>query len=199
MAQYIRQTGNNVIISLHNGPFNSLTHTVRRALMVNLERAAADKSVSTVILTGLDHFCAGPDFKELNRGEQQSPSTKDIIAYLDTYEKPVIASARGAAFGSGLELLLACHWRAADSTSMFGFPERFVGLIPGMTAILIRYRSWSRSNNESAPPFPSSYLYNKNKILPSTEAIGIDAIIHLIIMMIISKLIYSTDYVTQST
>lgn len=165
MAQYIRQIGNNVIIALHNGPFNSLTYTVRRELMVYLERAAADKSVSTVILTGLEHFCAGPDIKELNRGVQESPSTRDIIAYLDTYEKPVIASVRGAAFGSGLELLLACHWRAADSTSMFGFPERFVGLIPGMTAILIPYRNRSRSSDESALPSPSSCQYYKNNTL----------------------------------
>lgn len=138
MSQYIRKTGNRVIISLHNGPYNALTHTVRKELMVNLQRAAADRTVESIILTGLDHFSVGPDYKELNRGPQQSPSTKEIIAFIDTFEKPVIANLGGAVLGSGLELALACHWRVADNSTLFGFPESSVGLIPGMKAISCR-------------------------------------------------------------
>ena len=138
MSRFIRKAGNSVIISLHNGPYNALTHTVRKELMVNLQRAAADRTIESIILTGLDHFCVGPEYKELNRGPQQSPSTKDIIAFIDTFEKPVIANLGGAVLGSGLELALACHWRVADNSTLFGFPESSVGLIPGTKAISCR-------------------------------------------------------------
>ena len=180
MSQFVLMKGSTAVISLYNGPYNVLTHTVRQGLMLNLQRAAADHTIESVILTGFGHFCSGPDIKELNRGPQQSPSTKEIIAFIDTFEKPVIANVRGAVLGSGLELALACHWRYADATAFFGFPEALVGLIPGMKAISCRKKG------ELA--FLPCYFNELLLLIPATST---DTILHVIAVKAHANLIWS--------
>lgn len=100
----------------------------------------------------------------------------------------MIANVRGAALGSGLELALACHWRFADKSAFLGFLETYDGLIPGMKAITYR------SNEESAL---SSSCYT-NELPPLIFETGMDAILDVVIIKVISKLTLSKDYLTQS-
>lgn len=44
---------------------------------------------------------------------------------------PVNRVAAGFALGGGAELALACDLRVADASSVFGFPEARLGIIPG--------------------------------------------------------------------
>src|SRR5262249_60276251 len=50
---------------------------------------------------------------------------------LDPAERPMIAAIHTRAFGGGLEVALACHYRLADKAVVFAFPEVGLGIIPG--------------------------------------------------------------------
>ena len=50
---------------------------------------------------------------------------------LDACPKPVIAVIGGVAYGGGLELALACDYRAVSARARFSFPEVHIGLLPG--------------------------------------------------------------------
>lgn len=66
-----------------------------------------------------------PEFKnEMNRG-------KELLALVADAPVPVLALVRGGCLGAGLEIALCCHFRFAASSSLFGFPEVELGLIPG--------------------------------------------------------------------
>jgi 3-hydroxyacyl-CoA dehydrogenase len=56
---------------------------------------------------------------------------RHIIAALDRAEKPLLAAIHGNALGGGLELALACHWRAATTDARLGLPEVKIGLLAG--------------------------------------------------------------------
>jgi len=51
---------------------------------------------------------------------------------IESLEIPTIAAISGYALGGGFELALMCDMLVADKTSVFGFPEITLGLMPGM-------------------------------------------------------------------
>ena len=66
-----------------------------------------------------------PGFQhEMDRG-------KELLAVLADAPVPTLALVRGGCLGAGLEIALCCHFRFAASSSLFGFPEVELGLIPG--------------------------------------------------------------------
>lgn len=101
--------------------------------MRNLERASAEKASAVILMGSGDNFSCGPDLKEFSRGDKSNPSMREVISCLDSLEIPLVAGLHSKALGSGFETALACHWRIANSTAVFGLPESHVGLIPGMT------------------------------------------------------------------
>ena len=131
MSQFLKKRGGAALITLGNGPLNTLSHNVRVELMRNLERATAEKASAVILMGEGSNFSAGPDIKEFARGLQESPSASDIVSYLDTYPTHLIASMQGSTVSSGFETALACHWRVADESAYFRFPESKIGLIPG--------------------------------------------------------------------
>lgn len=62
--------------------------------------------------------------REMDRG-------KELLALLADAPVPVLALVRGGCLGAGLEIALCCHFRFAASSSLFGFPEVELGLVPG--------------------------------------------------------------------
>jgi len=90
-----------------------------------------------IILTGYDAaFCAGADLKERNNLDQvtwKKHRAKLIAAIqaLIACPVPVIAAVNGAAFGGGLELLMACDFAYAAETALFAQSEVKLGIIPG--------------------------------------------------------------------
>lgn len=99
-----------------------------------------DAAIRCVILTGGEckkpSFVAGADIAEM---ATQDPLAAKRRAHLgqglcDTIEslgKPVIAAINGFAFGGGLEVALACHFRLASEHARVGLPEVTLGIIPG--------------------------------------------------------------------
>jgi methylglutaconyl-CoA hydratase len=117
---------------------NSLTMALLEALVAQQARAAADRALRAVILTGSGEraFCAGADLKERARMSEAEVAGfhRAIRAAFDGFERmsqPVIAALNGAALGGGLELALACDLRVAADGIELGLPEVGLGIIPG--------------------------------------------------------------------
>ena len=119
------------LITLDNPPVNALSHAVRVALLGVLESASRDPELRALVIACAGRtFVAGADIKEFGR-PPLSPDLPDVVEFLDTLEKPVVAALHGTALGGGLELSLACHYRVAAPKTKLGLPEVTLGILPG--------------------------------------------------------------------
>jgi len=121
------------IITIAHPPVNSISAAVRTGIAAALERAQADPTVTAIVLMGAgDAFSGGAEVREFNTPRQlQRPTLPELNALQDRCSKPVVAALAGFAFGGGLELALACHWRIALEGTRMGLPEVRLGLMPG--------------------------------------------------------------------
>lgn len=109
------------------------------ALMVQaLQRAAADRAVRAIVLTGAGQaFCSGGDVKSMAAdGSAETPEQKvrslrgrmEAARLLHRIAKPTVAVVRGAAAGAGLSLAMACDLRIVAASSKFTTAFGNVGL-----------------------------------------------------------------------
>src|ERR1700722_7792706 len=121
------------VITLKNPPVNALSLGLRAAIADGLERAANDEPVRAVVICGTGTaFCGGADVAEFGLPAMfASPSLADLFAQIEASPKPVVAAINGLAFGGGLELAMACHYRVAAAAAQLGMPEVKLGLLPG--------------------------------------------------------------------
>lgn len=117
---------------------NSISVAVLAELTALLDRAAQDRALRCVVVTGAGDkaFCAGADLKERAR-----MSEADVHAFLSGLRRALraieqapqvfLAALNGAALGGGLELALACDLRIASESAQMGLPEVGLGIIPG--------------------------------------------------------------------
>src|SRR5262249_58989018 len=54
-----------------------------------------------------------------------------LLSVLEDNPKPVVCAIHGTAFGGGLEMAMACHYRVATPDAQVGQAEWRIGLIPG--------------------------------------------------------------------
>ncbi len=106
------------------------------ALRETLRDLGEDPQIRVVIITGVKHFCAGADIKEMRdknfeEAEKFAKLGHEICNMIEEMKKPVIAAVCGYALGGGCELALACDIRLASEDAKFGQPEVGLGLIPG--------------------------------------------------------------------
>ena len=122
------------LIEMNSPPVNALGAGLRTPLMNAIRDASRDDSVGVLLLSsGLKTWCAGADIKEFGLSELPAPeaSLNAICDELDACSKPVVAVVDGVAYGGGLELALACDYRAVSGRARFAFPEVNIGLLPG--------------------------------------------------------------------
>lgn len=133
MSDTVKITRDNgiAVLTLDNPPVNALGHALRAPLFEALQQAKADDAVQAIVITCAGRtFIAGADISEFGKPPKE-PSLPDLIAMLESIDKPTVAAIHGTALGGGLELALGCHYRVADKSAMIGLPEVNLGLIPG--------------------------------------------------------------------
>jgi 3-hydroxyacyl-CoA dehydrogenase len=124
------------IITLNNPPVNALSPGVLEGILAAMEAVEYDPEIKTAVLAGAGStFIAGADIKEFGkitagqkpRGEGLHP----LLSRIENCRKPIVMAIHGNAFGGGLELAMAGHYRIAASDAKLGQPEVKLGLIPG--------------------------------------------------------------------
>lgn len=115
---------------------NALSIGMLRALLAELQRAAADPSVRVVVLTGAGPaFCAGHDLKEIraeNFGraytEKLFAECAQVMLAVVRLAKPVIAQVHGIATAAGCQLVASCDLAVAADSARFATPGVNIGL-----------------------------------------------------------------------
>ena len=138
--KYIKITKNKgaCILTISNGPFNTLSTDVLKELDLSIDKIALDSDIKSVVITGEGDkaFIAGADIKEMQVMSKElahahSKLGQSIFSKIENFNKPVIAAINGYALGGGCELALACHMRYASNQALIGQPEVKLGLIAG--------------------------------------------------------------------
>jgi len=126
-----RKHGDVLIVTSNNPPVNALGHAVREGLVKAIEEADADDAVKAVVIVCQGQtFFAGADITEFGK-PMQMPMLPMVVDIIENCTKPVVAAIHGTAFGGGLEVALASHYRVAVPAAKLGVPEVKLGLLPG--------------------------------------------------------------------
>lgn len=102
-----------------------------------LRELEQDSRVRVIILTSSVSgvFISGADITEfMNCGMEKAlySESSEIVHMIGKLRKPVISAISGFAFGGGFEIALASDIRIISESTIFGFPETGLGVIPGM-------------------------------------------------------------------
>src|SRR3954471_13663278 len=125
--------GDVLVIVSNNPPVNALGLAVREGLVAAIEEAEGDDAVKAVVIVCRGQtFFAGADISEFGTPKSmQPPVLPQVVDRIEACTKPVVAAIHGTAFGGGLEVALASHYRVAVPSAKLGVPEVKLGLLPG--------------------------------------------------------------------
>ncbi len=132
-------TQGGVLVLQLNRPdkFNSFNREMALQLIAELDKAAKEKAIRAVLLTGNGKaFCAGQDLAEAM--DKNGPGIErivnehynPIITRLRTLEKPIVCAVNGVAAGAGANIALACDVVFAGKSVSFIQAFSKIGLIP---------------------------------------------------------------------
>jgi 3-hydroxyacyl-CoA dehydrogenase len=134
LVQLTKENGIGVI-TIDNPPVNALSPGVPEGIAEALDEIAKDGSIKAGVLIGGGRtFVAGADIKEFGKmtsGKPRGAGLLPLLLKIEDSAKPVIVAIHGTAFGGGMELAMAGHYRVAVPVAQFGQPEVKLGLIPG--------------------------------------------------------------------
>jgi 3-hydroxyacyl-CoA dehydrogenase len=127
--------GDVAVITVNNPPVNALSPGVPEGISRAVEELDRDASLRGAVLIGAGRtFIAGADIREFGKitsGQRRGIELHTLLATIEGCTKPVVAAIHGTAFGGGLEVAMACHYRVAVPSAEVGQPEVKLGLIPG--------------------------------------------------------------------
>jgi len=122
---------------------NSMTPDVMAAFRESIARAAGDRDLRCVVITGRGaSFCAGADFRSASPAAPQPahplPEHERLYRtyepFLDVFDLPMptIAAMNGHAVGGGFGLALVCDLRVASRDAKYGANFAKLGFTSGM-------------------------------------------------------------------
>src|SRR3990172_7134153 len=132
----VRREGAIAVLTLNRpGKLNALSSAAEEALAAAFGSKAVTTSAAVVIAGSGRAFSAGADVHEM-----RDQSVAAVLEYYRTtggvydsvaaIRQPTIAAIHGYCLGGGFELALACDFRVADATAVFGLPEVAIGIVP---------------------------------------------------------------------
>jgi len=127
---------------LQDSPVNKLNEKTLADFHQAFKAAVENESVKGIVLASAkSDFIVGADLamlqamrsKTVEESYAEVMQMHQLLRYMETSKKPVVAAIAGSALGGGLEVALACHYRvaAANPKLKVGFPEVKLGLFPG--------------------------------------------------------------------
>jgi len=138
MSDLVQLTTDNgiAIITINNPPVNALSPGVPEGIAEAIEKINGDTSIQAAVLIGGGRtFIAGADIKEFGKiTSGKTAGTLDlptVLLRIEDCRKPVVMAIHGTAFGGGLEVAMAGHYRVAAPGAQVGQPEVKLGIIPG--------------------------------------------------------------------
>lgn len=129
----VTRSGNIAVLTIDNPPVNAVSPGVPSGVISALDSLRDDASVGGIILAaGGKGGLAGADIRWQGKDwPEDEPRLSDMISALGRYEKPTLTLVRSNALGGGLEIALACRFRAATKGTRLGQPEVSLGIPPG--------------------------------------------------------------------
>ncbi len=119
-------------------PANSISPEVVGALQRAWDAVAANPDVRALVLASANPmlFSAGADIKAFTTmdaaaGGKLVHQMHELLRSMERSSVATIAAVGALAFGGGCELAMACDFRIAGESAIFGQPEISLGIIPG--------------------------------------------------------------------
>ncbi len=130
--------GDVAIAWLANAPMNAVSPQVIKDLGRVWERVKADDEIGAMVIASAIPvvFSAGADIKAFTQMDESSggeliDSGHALLRDFGTAKVATVAAVNSLAFGGGCELAMACDFRIAARSAIFGQPEIKLGIIPG--------------------------------------------------------------------
>jgi enoyl-CoA hydratase/carnithine racemase len=133
---FFEKDGGVGVLTINRPKANQLSHGVLEGLEATLDACKTDNQIRALIITNAGDriFCAGADlssgFGQLNLLDYLKRG-QDLNNAIESMPIPVIAAMNGHAFGGGLEMAMACHFRLLKKDSRVGLTETNLGIMPG--------------------------------------------------------------------
>ncbi|HEY6636178.1 MAG TPA: enoyl-CoA hydratase-related protein [Solirubrobacterales bacterium] len=134
----LEKRGEVAIAWLANPPMNAISPQVIQDLGKVWEQVKSDEEVKAmVVYSSLPVvFSAGADIKAFTSmdeaaGAELINNGHALLRELAQNRKSTVAAVNAIAFGGGCELAMACDFRVAAQSAVFGQPEINLGIIPG--------------------------------------------------------------------
>jgi 3-hydroxyacyl-CoA dehydrogenase len=124
------------VITINNPPVNALSPGVPEGIAAAIEDLKNDDAIKGAVMIGSGQsFIAGADIREFGKitsgQRKEGINFHNLLLAIEDCRKPLVAAIHGTAFGGGLEVAMAFHYRVAVPSAQVGQPEVKLGLIPG--------------------------------------------------------------------
>ncbi|SPE30870.1 3-hydroxyacyl-CoA dehydrogenase and enoyl-CoA hydratase/carnithine racemase [Candidatus Sulfopaludibacter sp. SbA6] len=127
--------GDVAVVTISNPPVNALSPGVPEGIRRSIAVAANDPAAVAIVVIGAGRtFIAGADIREFGKvvsGEKPRFTLLPMLLEIEDCPKPVVMAIHGTAFGGGMEVAMAGHYRVLAPSAQVGQPEVKLGIIPG--------------------------------------------------------------------
>jgi enoyl-CoA hydratase/3-hydroxyacyl-CoA dehydrogenase len=124
------------ILWLNRPPMNPLSPTVINELAETWKQVDGKARAMIIASSNTFTFAAGADIKEFTKmdeetGRKMVEQAHSFMRGMERSRTATIAAVNSIALGGGCELAMACDFRIAAESAVFGQPEINLGIIPG--------------------------------------------------------------------